>query len=457
MQWEISGRQIKSCRRPGEYSEIIKRVPIMMPEIISTNFSNRTIDSIAKEIISLEKHYIDIHMKNPNTKQKVNMYGALTTHFCGSSSDILVPEHPVINNKEYVFKSERMTDYLGSYHITITLPHTRDTRTKEFVKMHQNMAQQLQWINEPEGSFRVMTVGWGNFAGSDVRKMGTQGLTRGTNLKSTWRNGIEFTGTKKLNYCSKKAPLQYKKSKSVHTGDFRTFGFEYDMEKCEELYTKGDCPRADGKPMEPPYGLEIRIFDHFPSEYLIELLRIVVLLAANAQRYPAKEYVYRDGRWKKAIHAIMKDGWNAIVDGKYITALRANLCLPIYTTSVLAYDILKQIVKELYEINKHSFINKIMNEHPEIEPVVPQINRMCWELGFSNKFNIKIINFMKSNFHSNKVISIGEFTKMLKENDPEDFGYLENDISDLLYALETNNHVQLELFNGRIMNIKFLQ
>ena len=475
MQWEISGRQIKSCRRPGEYSEIIKRVPIMMPELISTNFSNRTIDSIAKEIISLEKHFIDIHMKNPNTKQKVDMYGPLTTHFCGSSSDILVPEHPVINNKEYIFNKAKMTDYLGSYHITITLPHTRDTKTSEFVKMHQNMAQQLQWIepllltaffsptekavgnpNEPEGSFRVMTIGWGNFAGSDVRKMGTQGLTRGANIKSSWRNGLEFTRTKKLNYCTSVAPLQYKKSKSVHTGDFRTFGFEYDMDKCAELYTKGDCPRADGKPMAPPYGLEIRIFDHFPSEYLIELLRIVVLLAANAQRHPAKEYVYRDVRWKKAIHAIMKDGWNSIVDVKYITALRANLGLPIHTTSVLAYDILKQIVKELYEINKHSFINKIMNENIEQEPVVPEINRICWEMAFTNHYNTSIINFMKRTFYNQQVISINEFIKMMKQDPKLNFQMWVRDLNDVLYSLESHNHVQLEVFNGKIKNIKIM-
>ena len=150
-----------------------------------------------------------------------------------------------------------------------------------------------------------------------------------------------------------------------------------------------------------------------------------------------------------ALRAIMRDGWNATIEPKYITALRINLGLPVNTSSMLAFDIFKQIVHELYEVNKDAYFNKIMNEHPEIEPVVPEINRMCWELGFANKFNIKVINFLKSKFHSNQVVDIGEFTKIFKENDPEDFAYLENDMNDLLYALETHNHVSLETFKGK--------
>jgi hypothetical protein len=479
--WELSGRQVKNCDKGKEITWLSERVPILMPEIISTNFANRTIDSISKEIINLENHYVSIQMKNPHTKQKVAKYGPLTTHLCGSNSEILVPQEPTINSKEYVFKKHKMIDYLGSYHITITLPHTRDIDTKDFIKMHQNMAQQIQWLeplmvtaffsptqsavgnpenDEPEGSYRVMTIGWGNFGGSDVRKMGTTGLDRGSSFKtSQWRKTMNFKGTKKLNECVKKSPVQYRKAKSIHTGDFRTFGIEKDFEKCKKLYNPSDCEtgRADGKPMAPPFGMEIRIFDHFPSEYLIELMRIVVLIGCNSQRHPATDYVNSDKRWITALRSIMRDGWNATIETKYITALRSNLGLPVNTSSMLAFDIFKQIVHELYEVNKDAYFNKIMNEHPEIEPVVPSINRMCWELAFANKFNIKIINFLKSNFHSNQIVSLSEFTNIFKASDPEDFTYLANDISDLLYALEKNDHVQLEIFNGKITNIKILQ
>jgi len=208
-QWELSGRQVQGCEKNKKYTQIIKRVPILMPEIITTNFTNRTLDSIWKELVKLEDKYISIQMKNPHTKQKVKKYGKLCTHLCGSHSEILVPEEPTIYSKDYIFKKDKMTDYLGSYHITITLPHTKDILTSEFVKMHQNMAQQIQWLEpllltsffsstqeavgnnkEPKGSYRVMTIGWGNFGGSNVRKMGNIGLDRGSNIQTPWRKGL---------------------------------------------------------------------------------------------------------------------------------------------------------------------------------------------------------------------------------------------------------------------------
>ena len=476
-QWELTGRQIKNCEEGKKITTTVKRVPLLMPELITTNFSNRTIDSITNEMIALENHYVDIHMKNPHTKEKVAKYGKLETHLCGSHSDILIPILPTINSKEYQFEKNRMTDYLGSYHVTITLPHTRDIKTEDFVKMHQNMAQQIQWLepllmtaffsptqaavgnrNEPEGSFRVMTIGWGNFGGSNIRKMGTTGLDRGSNIRSLWRQGLKFKGTKKLNYCAKNAPPQYRKSKSIHTGDFRTFGIELDLEKCNRLYNPSDCVngRADGAPMKPPFGMEIRIFDHFPKEYLLDLLRIVILIGCNAQRHPAKEYVYSDKRWIGALRDIMKDGWNANITDVFINALRTNLGLVINTKSNLAYDVFKTIVAELYVVNKDAFINKIMNEHPEIEPKVPEINRMCWELAFTQKFNSQVLGFLKRNFRDAQEVSMFEFKRMLKADGVLEYAMWENDLNDLLYALETHNHVSLETFKGKINKIKII-
>ena len=476
-QWELSGRQVKNCEKNKPVTWLSKRVPILMPELITTNFTNRTIDSIWKELISLEEHYIAIQMKNPHTKQKVKEYGPLTTHLCGSHSEILIPKEPTINSKEYIFMKNKMTDYLGSYHITITLPHTKDILTKDFVKMHQNMAQQIQWIEplmmtaffsptqaavgnskEPEGSYRVMTIGWGNFAGSDVRKMGTKGLDRGSNIRSLWRRGLHFEGTKKLNECASVSPPQYKKSKSIHTGDFRTFGMETDFEKCKELYNPSDCinGRADGKPMEPPFGMEIRIFDHFPSEYFLDLMRIIVLIGCNSQRHPCKDYVYKDKRWMNAVRTIMRDGWNATLNSNFIVALRTNLGLPINTSSTIAFDIFKQLVHELHQENKDAYFNKIMNETPNIEPVVPQINRMCWEMAFKQKFSAKIISFLKTTFKNEQVVTLNEFINKFKENSSEEFSNFEKDINDLLYALETHKHVKLELLNGKIKNVQII-
>ena len=310
LDWEATGRYAKGCRNS---SIIVDRVPVLMPELVTSNFKNRTINSIAAESVFQEEMFIKCQMKNPFTREKVKLYGPLVTHKCGTIGNIKIPMRPTFIEAEYELEEGDWKDYVGSYHITITLPHAKNITGHDFVKLHQDCANQIQWL-EPllmttffspdpdamglgpdkgiEGSFRVGAVGWGNFAGTDIRKFGTDGATRGANLKSTWRKGLNLMGMDRLNECVETAPPQYKKSLNILTGDFRTFNMEPDYTKCKELYNPNDCPKADGGIMSPPYGMEIRIFDHFHSEYLLDLLKIIVLCAANGQRHPATEYVY---------------------------------------------------------------------------------------------------------------------------------------------------------------------
>lgn len=477
MQWELSGRQAKGCQPDAT---IIKRVQVLMPELITTNFTNRTIQSISQEIRELEEKFITIQMKNPYTREKVATYGPLTTHSCGSLDNILVPTAPTTTSPEYKFEMEPMADYLGSYHVTITLPYARDVKKSEFIKMHREMANQIQWLEplltcaffsgtagavgaatkkekDTEGSFRVMNIGWGNFAGSNVRKMGTTGLDRGANIFPRWRRGFHFDKTKKLDHCARTTPPYYRKATSIHTGDFRTFGYEPDFEKCKTLYRADECPKADGAPIRPPYGLEIRIFDHFPSEYLIELLRVIVLIAANAVRHPAKGYVYNNKHWISALREIMRDGWNATLTKSYVAELRENLGLPIQTDSLLAFDILTTIVAELHRVNRDSLINRVMNEQPDIEPKLPEINRQCWEMPFVKNYQRKLLNIMRRVFYPKERVTVAEFGKRLEASmGSAEWSKWRGDINDVLYALENYNHVKLTTFDGHITEVVIL-
>ena len=42
-------------------------------------------------------------------------YGPITSHTCGSHSELLVPEHPTIYSEDYKFTDHKVEDYLGSY------------------------------------------------------------------------------------------------------------------------------------------------------------------------------------------------------------------------------------------------------------------------------------------------------------------------------------------------------
>jgi len=63
--WELSGRQAEGCK---DGRVILPRTPLLMPELITGNFKNRSIESIHQEIVFLEDKYIELQMKNPHTQ-----------------------------------------------------------------------------------------------------------------------------------------------------------------------------------------------------------------------------------------------------------------------------------------------------------------------------------------------------------------------------------------------------
>ena len=129
-------------------------------------------------------------------------------------SDIRVRKDYDSMNSE--LEKKKYIDYCGSFHFTITLPFKKknsysDADQKEFRDNHYNFGAMFQWM-EPlllaaffscdqdavgsakkriKGSFRVARVGWGNFAGSDMRKKNT-GVGRYANVIPYWRKNFDF-------------------------------------------------------------------------------------------------------------------------------------------------------------------------------------------------------------------------------------------------------------------------
>jgi hypothetical protein len=486
LDWELTGRQARGCKPSAT---IVKRVPRLMPELVTGSFRNRTIQSIVAESQDQEATLMSALMRNPFTREKVKKYGKLTTHLCGTLDDIKVPVKPTSLEEDYKFEDAQYKDYVGSYHITVTLPHLSTIKTTEFVKMHQDTANQFQWIEpllltafftaDPEsvadgmdkatqGSFRIMNVGWGNLAGSDIRQFSKKGVSRGNTIKSHWRDGLRFKGLHKLQDCVRtaKPPSNYRNALSILTSDFRTFGQVdignfYEMEYCRNNYNPGDCPRLDGAPMNPPYGMEIRIFDHFPSKYLIDLMKIIVLLAANAKRHAPQGYVYEDKAWINQLQDIMREGWNAQVSNAYIRALNKNMGLKMKLLgngeTMTAFDLLKKVVRLLHKYNSNSDIVKTMDETPNQAPKLPEINRQCWELSYKSKIGDdikKAVNKMAKG----KWMYLEEFKQLLFRhgNGKVSEKHIGHQIEDILYAMQSLNQAELKLASGSIKQIKLL-
>lgn len=335
-------------------------------------------------------------------------YGFIDSFPFGMSSYIKLPKN--YKGDKYDFHKKLFTDYLGSYHTTITLPYTIKTSEKQFIKYHQNFANMIQWLEPlfvssffschdqcmgrygmeplPRGSFRVVQVGWGNFAGTDLRKI-KDGVGRYATTNSKWRKGLKFKDSDITGYCWEKSQKLHEtepNAKSSFSTDIRTIG------------------SPDHKtivPMRKGYGIEIRIFDNFPSIHLFSLLKILTYIAEHSRKNTVNEYVYDNKIWIKTTQDILMNGWSTIVDQKYIQLLRQHLNLKIKTKNRIAYHVFKTIVEEIYHLNKDGLWCKYMLNTQKYKfdnpPFIPEINRLSWHYGFIMKLYHDKNLFMKFN------------------------------------------------------------
>lgn len=405
--FELSGRVCNG-------KKIIEKIPIKMPELITSYpfcSVNRERTKAAKEdIFEFKKKLIKLIKKDEISKALIKEYGDLDEHPYGMSRYV---KYGIVRNNKYVFKQnlktredKLYTDYTGSYHVTITLPYTEKTTDNEFIKMHQNFCNQLQWI-EPllmigffsgdeyapgsfkdrvRGSYRMMNVGWGNIAGSDVRLF-NKGIGRYAKTKMYWREKFLLHETKNLKPCIK--PSVYAKKEGGITSygtDFRTFGEN----------KKGI--RVSGYPMKKPNGIEIRIFDNFDSRYIQNLLLFLFLVVENSFKTKTSDYCYENKIWIETMRNIMTYGYTAKINKKYIDLI--NNKLKIKVKSEENTNLYNCLLKALYNKNKNGFYYKLLSyvkdEEFRIDKIsrfYMNINQKSWELAFYLKLirNPKIL------------------------------------------------------------------
>ena len=398
---------------------------------------------------------IDILSSDKSVLNNIKKYGELSVFPFGMTS-----YYKYSNNSKYKFDKNSNNldkvnrDYTGSYHLTITLPYKPSINKKDFIEMHEHFANQIQWL-EPlllcsffssddkavgtsktyaRGSYRIMNIGWGNLAGSDIRRF-NKGIGRYANIKSYWREGLEFEGINKLKPCynpsasavkegeCRKLIQEYcKKSKSFSESACKKFIddnkslnisddlVEYCIKTSEDkicticssslssdIRTFGDRKIlgdkiASGAPMDVSRGIEIRIFDNFSSDYLIELCRIIVYIAANSQITKTTKYVYKNKEWINAVQSIMKLGWKALLSINFIKLLRKELGLKIKISKdniddLIAFNVFQKIINELYEKTKNHDFVKLMLQKYETSVQLPKLNKHSWEFSFLIKLN----------------------------------------------------------------------
>ncbi len=458
---------------------VIKKVPFNMPEFITWEpFCNirqdKTLDQYVDQVIMGRKTFIDIISREPITREIIQKNGDLMQYPVGMTRYLKCPKNG--STPKYTFLKKKGTkedavrpEYVGSYHLTFTLPHNEKTTQKEFVQMHQNFANQLQWL-EPlmltsyfsqdqyacgskeervRGSFRVMIIGWGNFAGSDVRLF-SEGIGRYSKSKTYWRDGLKLYEKEKIAPCIPPSPSAIAEGATTTlSSNFRTFG-STDPLRPEH--------RQSGIGMTKPNGVEFRIFDHFDDiNYISSLTNLIGIVGENSRVTKATEYVYQNKYWIDAMHQIMKYGYKAQITPQYKKLLAKMLGITITTSSLNAFDLFEDVVIQLYKKNYFGDWNKIFHKEmiytekkneESIALIIPHINKLSYMLSFMMKLNRKTL-ILKSfnqlsrslNQSDDTIYTMKEFAQYVKKH----MGSVwVKEADDIAYIYEYLGYVMLE-------------
>lgn len=465
---KCNGKMILKKLMDGAMPEFVTEYPMSGLEIGKTS-----VESYCQEIIEKENTFLWLQGLNNYVNKRIKRYGPIMPYPFGMTNYIKKPIQRKDKKVEYAFRKhvngqEKLhRDYTGSYHLTITLPFSVEkTSEKEFIANHKNFGNQIQWI-EPllissffsaddsslgsskkrvKGSFRIMRTGWGNLAGSDVRKF-DKGVGRYANIKTHWRKGLDFFESEIMKECTKK-PAKEPGSIAELSGNMRTFGSRDPTRPWH---------RESGQGMTKPNGIEIRIFDHFESSHLESLCKFFIYLAENSRTFHTPNYVYEDKDWINATQNIMMHGWLATLTDGYVNKLRKNLNLKIATKSRRAYDVFWQVNLELFEKHKAGIYPYLMLEKiHDRPPILPMVNRYSMENGLSIRLNRKpeILKLFNKFLHLLPLepFTVNEFSKIFLKILPKK--NWKNDVEYVIYYLETIGTLKVEEKDGKIFKIK---
>ncbi len=462
-------------------------------ETKTEDYLSRTMESFTKELQQNIKKVLKIttDLKPKYKKEENKVLGTPLLYPYGMSSRILLrnldtnkySDGPTINN------------YTGSYHFTFTLPHIFGEGCEKTSKDHKFFANLIQWI-EPligsafhscddrsvgngekytKGSYRVAMTGWGNFGGSDIKRIKCleninvdinnsnqenstkklkgidKRLERETLYKysykdPSWRDNLPFKNSDLLEPCRKyMVDGQYSLG-----GDFRTpyflEGYLKDVDNIDDI---DDVNIENVEQVTYTHGLEIRIFDWFNPKHLDVLGRILLILAEHSRTNQVPMYVYDDKDWNESVRLFMIDGWRAQLSKEYVEKLSKVFKVKINPTSYRAYDIFKTLIDILFEKTKNGeWLNLMSEKKYKTPPVIPKINQKSWEFAFvqhlleNNKDYNKLISFIQDlKTNPKKIKSVYYINNSYNKHFPGN--KWKNDKENILEFLKSNKIINL--------------
>lgn len=349
-----------------------------------------------------------------------------------------------------------LKDYTGSYHISISLPSDEngwvlydsnyscpstkgpskigETTNSVWVDAHIDFANMFQWV-EPlilavtgsadaesvldnglyvEGSYRTMASGWGVHGTTDVRNFGIHGTGRYSQTGFRWLMDTIQSPYSGLWGCESEGMGADIRTKTPHGWE----GADDEM-----------------PPLEVGNGIELRVFDNFPSKHLPMVYRFISLLAENSRVSTSESFVYDNESWISSIQSVMKEGWNSHVEEDYIKLLEYNLDVDLSGLSGnrVAFSVFEELFHVLVDKNIDGlWTNILLDDVTDLvhgNYTLSNPNRDSWEIG--------AINMGITPTSIRKMFKIPmTFSGELLVSDIVDFKF-EEDLDDIIYLAET--------------------
>ena len=370
------------------------RIP--MYEIKNLDYYNTTIPKIMKELNTQKDMLLD------KIKKQIKLFTDIDIELSESqvgASYLIYNICPESNYRDFQSMQDILckdydnikfdNDITGSYHFWITLPHKIDESPKEIKLIHQKAMLLLQSV---EPLFVAL------YSSCDPRIKDKKNIY----LKGSYRAGINpwsFYGsanpTSYNNLEYRNNPQNLIPKTKINDNKFylnveKKINSKLDVTKrpyyTEFISNKYKYIGQDFRRRSGIKGFEFRIWDHFPQEYLEDVLKCVYLIATHSSKVNADdlELPIVNKSWNDAMEASLLEGYLGKCKSDYVVFLNKQFKLNLKHNS--SFEIVyKSLITELFkkvkrEKNNHYWLLSGENNKENKKPKIININKMSQQI-----------------------------------------------------------------------------
>lgn len=354
-------------------------------EFMTINFYKNTVEKCVEELKQSKKIILDETTKIFEENQIFNNYGKL----CYQDYNYGFAKYMTNLSNIMVCNS-------GTYHINITLPTelNQDRQIKDmdnFIIIHQNAIRAIQWI-EPlflacYGSSDIFSINNDKFAKGSQRCALSRYVSIGTYSSQKMPKGkLLDTFNYSLNY-----KLWYNKYHNNSGYQIpETIGYDINFNKFNN------------------HGIEIRFFDYFSENYLVDVMNIIVLLCEFSLNNKLKDHS-NSTIWNNTVVNCMRNGSDAKLDRKYIKKLNKIFHIKLKDNlDTNPWALFQTLVNILYE--KYHDGNFVKLISPDMKnPLIINFNKMSVDI-----HKVMLKNSIEFNNNQNSFLGkVSDFFKNL--------------------------------------------